>query len=144
MSFEQYSFKSPVEIAKPFAESIGMGSDFNHEFHKNITLSYLDQTADDLGVLGNTYFTETNKAFSIPASFDADKEVSTIDFNKITFEGPYVCHSLVQIGRIGNYSVRALCLSFSEATLLPYFDQIPESHILHVPVLAIDDMIKTN
>jgi hypothetical protein len=142
--FEDFESQNPAEIARPFAESFRMNSEFDHDFHKKITLPYLDKFADDLGLLGKTYFIETNKAYSIPATFEADEEVRFINFGKLSFEGPMDTHSVIQIGKLGGYSVRALCLSFSDALLLPHFDRIPDDHLLHAPVLAIEDATKTN
>ena len=71
--------------------------------------------------------------------------VDLINFFDLSFEGPFTSFSIVHVGKIvGACSVRALCLSFKEATLLPYFDNIPDDHFLHVPVLAVDNISRTN
>lgn len=135
-------FDSPLDLARPIAEEVRINSDFDPAFHKENSLPYLDKVADDQNLFG-VYFVQTGRGISIPAAFDADEEVRVWDMNCLTFEGQFATHSLIQIGRLNDLRVRALCLSFSEALLLPYFDEIPDEHILHVPVLAIDDMSRT-
>ncbi len=142
--FENFDSSNPAEIARPFAEQVRLDSDYDHEFHKNITLPYLDQFAVDNDLIGSSFLVETNKAFSLPVSYESDEEVRYIKFNKLTFEGSLGTHSLIQIGKLGGQSVKALCLCFPEALLLPYFDHIPEDHLLHTPVLAVEDASRTS
>lgn len=109
-------------------------------------LAELETAAKALKFIDEQYFVETSRGISIPASFEAseDSEVTLIDFQKLAFEGVLRGYSKVQIGRIiGGGSVRALCLTFEEATLLPFFDSLPEDHIFHVPALAVDTIDQT-
>ncbi len=62
-----------------------------------------------------------------------------INFSRLSFEGTFACYSKLLIGKIvGGTSVRALCLTFHEAILLPFFDHLPERHLLYVPVQAVE------
>lgn len=98
----------------------------------------LDHVASELKFIGQKYFVESRRSLSIPVSFEADEDVSHINFMDLTFEGTFACYSKVVVGRIlGHHSVRALCLTFHEVTLLPFFDGLPDDHLLHVPVLAV-------
>lgn len=45
-----------------------------------------------------------------------------------------------QILRKLDASVRALCLTFDQATLFPYFNELPPNDLLYVPVLAVDEI----
>ncbi len=107
-------------------------------------LARMEQDADDLNFLDQTYFVETSRGLSIPASFGANEPVTYGSFYGLTFEGTFRGYSKVMIGRIiGAQSVRAFCLTFEDALLLPYFDNLPADHLLHVPVLAVDSMSQT-
>jgi hypothetical protein len=110
-------------------------------------LSDLEGVAKELDFIDRQYFVETSRGLSIPASFEAkeDDTVTFLSFYKLTFEGILRGYSKVQVGRvIGAGSVRALCLTFEEVTLLPFFDSLPEDHIFHVPVLAVDSIDQTS
>lgn len=107
-------------------------------------LGRLDRDARDLDFLDEPYFVETGRGLAIPASYDAAKPVKYISFYNLTFEGTFRCYSKVMIERIiGHSSVRAYCLVFDEALLLPYFDYLPEDRLLYVPILAVESMHKT-
>jgi hypothetical protein len=59
----------------------------------------------------------------------------------LSSEGTFISYSRVVIGRIvGANAVRALCLSFDNVTLLPFFDSLRDDHLLHVPALAVSSM----
>ncbi|HET8991834.1 MAG TPA: hypothetical protein VFN31_02250 [Candidatus Saccharimonadales bacterium] len=108
-------------------------------------LNELDQMASSLELVSRPYWVETSKGLSLPMEFDSDEPVRVIDFAKLTFEGLFACYSKVMIGRIiGGRSIRALCLTFSEVTLLPYFDHLPDEHLLFVPVHAVNYMDSTD
>ncbi len=135
---------NPLEIAKPFAEQVGSREIFGALPDEETLLVSLDEISTIAQTEGS-YFVETGRALSIPASFDAAEPVELINFFDLTFEGPFTSFSIVHVGKIvGAFSVRALCLAFEEATLLPYFDSIPSDHLLHVPVLAVESIARTN
>lgn len=132
----------PVSLAAPTAETIVI-PEINMSLPRKEQLKFLglDAVADSLGFVGQKYFVESRRSLSIPASFEAQKPVELIDFMGLTFEGKFVTYSQVTVGKIiGAHSVRALCLSFDDVTLLPYFDHLPEDHLLHVPVLAVESI----
>lgn len=137
------NFENPAEVAAPFAQSIGLNPQFRFEIDEERLLPHLDSIADETDMFG-MYFVTTNSAFSVPVSWEKGEPVNTITFNKLDFEGPFVSYALIRMGKIGNYTVRALCLSFSEAKLLPHLEDIPENHLLYVPVLAVDNIIRTD
>jgi hypothetical protein len=134
---------NPAELALPFVEAIDTRSGLSigkEEEELLVKLDHLTEVANMHAV----YFTQAGRALSIPVSFESDQPTSYTSFNSLTFEGRLVTYSVVKIGRlIGSTSIRALCLSFDEVTLLPFFDTLPEDRLLHVPALAIDSMSRT-
>jgi hypothetical protein len=107
-------------------------------------LVHLDQTADSLNFLDQPYFVETSRALSIPVGFEEGEEKRYGNFYGLTFEGVLKSYSKVMIGRvIGAKSVRAWCLAFDKVTLLPFFDELPEDRLLHVPALAVNEIQQT-
>ena len=135
---------NPADLARPYAEAMGFGGEFGAVTDKEEALLVrLEHEAAASQTIG-TYFVEANRALSIPVSFEADGPVNFIDFFNLAFEAPFTTFSVVQVGRIvGFNSVRALCVAFNKAFLLPYFDHIPNDHLLHVPVLAVESMERT-
>jgi len=121
-----------------------MRTDFAILREEEDMLIHLDACADR-AKLDGTYFVETGRALSIPASFEADERIIIKDFYDLAFQAPFVAYTVVRVGRIiGAHSVRALCVTFDKAKLLPYFETIPEDHLLHVPVLAVDTIERTD
>ncbi len=142
MSVSELFPDDPVTLAAPVAETLALRS-YGLEVTKveQYELASLDDIAGTLGFIGMKYFVESRRSLSIPVSFERDEPVSYQDFMGLSFEGDFVCYSKVAIGRIiGARSVRALCLSFDKVTLLPYFDNLPEDHLLHVPVMAVESI----
>ncbi len=136
------SLDNPAELAKPFAEHVSSRTVFGTQPDEALLLAQLDTLATEIKAEGN-YFVQTGRALSIPAFFEKDEEVGLIDFYGLSFEGPFRTYSIIHVGKlVGQASVRALCLSFSEATLLPYLYSLPSDHILHVPVLAVEDIAR--
>jgi len=136
---------TPASWAKVEAElALYQGNELAPAPEDEKLLVRLGQDARDLDFEDGQYFVETSRALSIPASFEADRPVSYINFSKLSFEGVFRCYSKVMVGRvIGVKSVRAFCLTFDENTLLPYFNNLPEDHLLYVPILAVDSMERT-
>lgn len=134
---------NPAELALPFVDTIDTRSQLNIGEEEERLLVELDHLTD-LADMHGMYFTQAGRALAIPVSFEADEHTTYVSFNSLTFEGRLATYSVVKIGRIlGSTSVRALCLSFNEVTLLPFFDTLPEDQLLHVPALAIDSMSRT-
>lgn len=110
-------------------------------------LVQLDSTADALGFVDSRFWVETTRALSIPLDFKTDEEVEIVDFPSLSFEGTFLCYSKITIGKIlgrmGISSVDALCLTFHEATLLPYFEGLRPRHLLYTPVLAVNEIART-
>ncbi len=134
---------NPAELALPFVEAIDTRSELSIGKEEERILVELDHLTDAAHMHG-VYFTQAGRALSIPVTFESDKPTGYTSFNSLTFEGRLVTYSVVKIGRlIGATSIRALCLSFDEVMLLPFFDTLPEDRLLHVPALAIDSMSRT-
>ena len=139
--------ENPAEIAAPMAlaEHASPGL-FAKDPESYGTLSTLEAWARDLDFTDRQYFVDSQRSFAIPASFEssADETVTYHDMFQLSFEGVFRGYSKIMIGRIvGAGSVRAYCLTFEEVTLLPFFDEMPEEDILHVPALAVNDIQQT-
>lgn len=136
---------SPISIAEPFVyASTPVGSGFDIGKHEEVTLNTLDNMADDLGFINESYFVSTGRALAIPKSFEANAEVAYGSFYGLSFEGRLGCYAQVAIGKIINeLSVRALCLTWRDVTLLPYMDKLGDSKLLYTPILAVESMDKT-
>lgn len=135
---------NPVELAAVRAEERALATNgFEMTPEDEHTLAQLDAAAEMLGFIGSQYFMHSHRALAIPASFEADRDVTHFNFMGLTFEGDFACYSKIHVGRlVGGTSIRALCLTFHNVTLLPYFDKMPETDLLHVPVLAVDSIDK--
>lgn len=135
--------RNPAQLAETraaenFSDSFET-SDLDHRL-----LAELDIGAESLGFLNNDYFVESGRAMILPASFQADETVLYTSFFGLSFEGRFASYAKVHIGRIiGGSAVRAVCMAFSEATLLPYFDNIHRDEMLYVPVMAVNSMEQT-
>lgn len=138
---------TPAELAKPLAEQLIVRGELDGfttaSQAEQDRLIELEKIADDLHMLGRQYIVHSHRSLIIPKSFDADDpEVSCINFNNgVDFSGRLVTYSTVRVGKLlGGTSIRALCLTFENATLLPYFDRVDDSELLHTPVFAVADM----
>lgn len=136
----------PAALAEPAALRVFHQPDALERLPEDeAILGHLDKAASDLDLIDRSYWVETSRAVSLPVDFESDEQVRMIDFGKLNFEGIFACYAKVVVGRIiGGASVKALCLTFHEATLLPYFDRLPENHLLYVPVHAVDQIDRTD
>lgn len=138
---------TPAELAKPFAEQFFLSEEIDNfaapSNHEQASIVELEEMADSLKMLGEQYIVHSHRSLVIPKHFEAgDPAVAHHSFNDgLDFYGELLTYSTVRIGRLlGRSSVRAVCLTFQNATLLPYFDQMEESDLLYTPVFAIADM----
>lgn len=135
--------QSPAELAQVRAEQ-NTSDSFEISPIDRQAIVELEYAAENLGFIGANYFVESDRALIIPASYDASQDVTYTNFYGLSFEGTFATYSKVHIGRvIGGQSVRAVCLAFSDALLLPFFDRLEKTDILYVPVLAVAGMEKT-
>lgn len=101
----------------------------------------LDYAASSLGFIGKKYFIESRKSVSIPFRCEDPDNVSYLDCVNLAFEGSFTTYSQVMIGKIlGAHTVRALCMAFHDVTMLTYHESLPDDHLLHVPVLAVESI----
>lgn len=133
---------NPAELAIPFAEKRFEDTTFYGTNSDISDLISLDDMAEQGGLFGS-WFVQAGLAFIIPATFEASENVKITKYDRgVTFEGSFNCYSRVSIGKIiGGSSVRALCMTFGQATIVPDFISVSESDLLHVPVLAATDMV---
>jgi hypothetical protein len=153
--YPKYNMLSPEVIPDPVALAeedalrvFYQPDDFERKPEDAEILNRLDFLAGELNFIDQAYFVRSARALAIPVEdFTSDERVSVWDLKgeEFTgFHGTFACYSKVQIGRIiGAQSVRALCLTFHEVTLMPYMDSLPEQHLLYVPVPAVDKIEQT-
>ena len=137
---------NPVEIAAEIAlfrlDDPSFGKDFQPTREEEIDIIWLDETADKAKLFGN-WCIDARLGFQIPKSFDADDETEYMRFDGLYFEGNFACYSRVAIGVLDEHAVRAICMAFDKGLLvLPEFASIEDDHLLHIPVLAVQEMIR--
>lgn len=131
---------NPVELASIRAEQ-STSQGFDMLVDEVRIIAELDHEADRLGFIDQRYFADSFRGFVIPGSFDADEIVSYTSIFGFQFEGDFRCFSKVHIGRlVGNQAVRAICMTFTGALILPTFERLEETELLHVPVLAVSSI----
>lgn len=148
---ESFPSNSPAELALPLAERLVLEGHFdgfksaNTDEHAELVA--LEAMADIAGMLGRQYFVSSGRSVAVPVSFEADQPVNTYDFNEgLDFSGTLVTYGSVRIGRdLGGNAMRALCLTFDNVTLLPYFDKLQSDRLLYTPAFAVRtiDMLNT-
>jgi hypothetical protein len=135
---------NPVELAAIVAES-STSQSFEIMPKDERALEELELGAEMLGFLNQEYFVQAHRGMIMPADFVSSERFTFKNLAGVTLEGKLVTYSKVHIGRIiGAGAVRAFCLAFESATLLPYFDTVPEDRLVHVPVLAVSSIEQTN
>ncbi len=140
--------KNPVELAEPFVFELSKRADFD-SFQRSdaerSVLRTLDSMADDLGLDSKDYQVAAGRAWSIPKSFRIDEEVPIGNHYGVEFLGTFCSHAIVKInGLCGREDIRALCLTFDDVVMLPELDRVPTNRAVHVPVLAVNDIIPTD
>lgn len=130
---------TPASIARHVSYNM-LDLDFDTRNDELRMLANLEEVAYGLCMDGQ-WFVNSNRGVSVPKSHESSGSISYYNFMDLTFEGDFITYSKVIIGKIiGATSVRAVCITFDNVTLLPYFDKLPDDHYLHVPVLAINEM----
>lgn len=128
---------TPVELASIVAEeSISQSFEISdQEVHQLASLEY---GAEELGFLRRNYFVEAHRGVILPADCVSGERLTFINLMGVTLEGRFLTYSKVHIGRLaGGNAVRAVCMAFESATLLPFFDTVPDDQLVHVPVLSV-------
>ena len=135
----------PATMAQPYAESLMLGGHIDtmtHTEQEEQALKELTQIAFDSKMLFAKYIVKSHKSFITPATGQVQENVNVTHFDSgLTYSGKFVGFSTVRIGSIiGGNAIRALCLTFEETTLLPYFDELPSDKWLHTPAHAVKTM----
>lgn len=134
---------NPVEIAKPFAADLMIGGHLDNfdvdEFVRN-TIVDLDFIAFKGGLLNKEYVVRSESSVLLPPVLDVE-EIKGVRFEKLQFSGEFMNYTTIQTRqKVGGGSLRALCLTFDNVTLLPDSHEVEEGHLLHVPVFAVSDI----
>jgi hypothetical protein len=140
--------KNLVELAEPFVFELSKRADFDsfqRSHAEKSALQELDSMAEDLALDGKDYHVVAGRSWSIPRSFRVEEEVHLGNYYGVEFWGTFCSHAIVKInGLYGREDVRALCLTFDDVLMLPGLDKVPADRAVHVPVLAVDDIIPTD
>lgn len=135
---------NPATIALPVAEDLmitGQLDEFRHTDYEIEQIAELQQKAHDLDLIDKTYFVESGRSILMPVKPRPNEDIKTIYFPSLSFEGQFSTYSTVRLqSALGKNTMRALCLTFDDVTLFPYFDTIPADKQLHVPAFAVQDM----
>lgn len=137
-----YPAANPAELAQPYAEELVMQGYFDQfeagddELRKIIEL---EREASERGMFDVQYYVRSYRSMAIPTYIQTDREVTFVNFdNGLDFRGRLKTYSTVRIGKmVGAAGVRALCLKFDEALLLPGYDALPDGFSLQTPALAV-------
>jgi hypothetical protein len=134
---------NPKDVALPLADKFSLPN-FTRTQEVEQMLKDLEHMSEWLGFLGRRFFVECARSLVIPADTTED-EVEYHSVHGVMVEGSLVSYSQVSIGNfIGHSTVKALCLTFNDAILLPTFSLVDNSDLLHIPVYAIDSIVQVD
>jgi hypothetical protein len=144
----QNSFEAPqdpVELANlRVQQTSAIVDDFEITPEDERILAELDFAADSLGFIGRPYYLSAARGFVLPKEFDPSEPVTYHSIFDVMAEGAFATYSKLRIGKlVGVGTVRAFCLTFDEALILPYFAQLEPDEMLLVPVLAVGTILPT-
>jgi hypothetical protein len=137
-----YPVRNPAELALPYAEEVvlsGYLDDFDtvHATERK-RLEELEIQAAAAHMLGRQYFVSSGRSVILPAELEHDEIAQFESTDGIDFSGRLISFSTVRVGRIiGSNAVRALCLAFDNVTLMPFFEKIDDTKLLHAPAFAV-------
>ncbi len=136
-------FDNPVELALTRADVISSNPNLENTPNEERALVELDRISEQLG-FHKRYIVTAEQAFAFPISYDRNKPVTYNYFKGgLTFVGILATFATVKIARlaVAETNVRALCLTFNSALLLPYFETLEEDHLLYTPAYAVNDIV---
>lgn len=142
MSMEFSPAGNPAELALPYAEKLVMKGELD-SFDSVSTieqrnLQELEYLAEVTGMLNKRYFVNSGRSIVLPADLEYSEFTPYEMSDGIDFSGKLISFSTIRIGRnLGGQSIRALCLTFDNVTLLPYFEQIDSDRLVHTPAFAV-------
>lgn len=149
MSTEFSPAGNPAELALPYAEKLvrkGSLDDYDQVSELECDhLSELEYLAEAAGMLNKKYFVNSGKLLILPADLEQSEFVPYHVNEGADFSGKLISFSTLRIGRnLGGQSIRALCLTFDNVTLLPYLDRVEEDRLVHAPAFAVTGIDRLN
>jgi hypothetical protein len=138
MSLTEKIPRNPAELAMPTAILYTPDSPFEIDFDEELKIEELHMAANHLGFVSTKYFISTDQAYSLEYFEDHASNIKGQRFDNLTFEGAFTGYSRLSLQR--TRGVRALCMCFYEVIKLPSFENIPSNHVLHVPVMSVQDI----
>jgi hypothetical protein len=141
MAEQRWTPSNPAELASQRAFEAAQSDSWDMMAGDERLLAELDYAADSLGFLGTEYWVTSHRGMAVPVSYKVSEPVRIGNFMDVEFVGRLATYSKVHVGKlIGAGSVRAVCLTFEDATLWTSRAMVPANHLFHVPVLAIESM----
>lgn len=148
--------KTPLDITIPYAHELARSKvfeDFCHSELETLAVRDVNVMLESMDMIKD-YNVTTGLAFVLPedieSSDDEGVRLTRLDLDT-EFEGHLMGGRTLKIGRrMGEQSVRAVCLAFNEAliisrkvsqdALVPVFTELEDEETLYVPVLAVSDI----
>lgn len=138
---------TPAELAAPAAMQHIIETHTNEEVTKYGVrrIAHLDTAAGMLDLIARPYWVEAGRGITVPVHYDVKDEVEIVNYAGFSFFGRLACYSRVEIDELLLFdqkirNVDAVCLTFNDVTVFPLMSTIPQKHLLHVPVLAVNKM----
>lgn len=133
----------PFRLAQDMQEQIiGLPFDKRVELASH-SLEYLGRSALELEALGAMYLVDCRAAFMRPQqAFGPTQRL--VHFGDIAIESTLTDFAYLSIGKLHTDPIHSLSAAFRNVTLLPGLERMPENGIVYVPVLAIDQKLRTN
>lgn len=146
---ESFDVTNPAELAQPFAIDLAKSPEFLESDvtpKEDFTVARINNAIGMLGLRG-TYWVEAGVAMiSRPIAVTKNFSNRAGRFTGLNFEGRFMQYELVKTEGADMEQkriIRALCMAFTDATLLPYFDKLRGDNIVYVPVVAVDGITRT-
>ena len=146
LNLPKKQFENPAELALTRADVISSSSNLENTLNEKRALFELDRISEQLG-FHKRYVVTAEQAFAIPINYDRNGPV-TYDYYKggLTFVGMLATFATVKIGQlaVAETNVRALCLTFDSALLLPSFETLEEDRLLYTPAYAVSNIVSAD
>lgn len=141
----------PVELASDIIMFRMNDPEYDKKFgttkQQEADLIWLDETAGQADLLGD-WRIQAGLGFITPKVINAIADTEYVRINKeVSLVGNFECYSWLSIGRLAtsHQVVRAMCMTFSEGFVAkPLLEYIDDDSMLHIPVMAVTDIERTD
>ncbi len=141
----------PVELASDIIMFRMSDPDYGNKFgvtkEQEADLVWLDKTASQADLLGD-WRVQAGLGFITPRVIDTVADTEYVRINReVSLIGNFECYSWLSIGRLATsrQAVRAVCMTFTEGFVAkPLLEYIDDDSMLHIPVMAVTDIGRTD